>query len=68
MTKKQLKLIKFVKSYIKANEVPPSYDEIKDHLNIKAKSQVHYMVRSLVKQHKLYYQPNVARSIWIPGG
>ena len=37
MTKKQLKLIKFVKDYIKANEVPPTYDEIKDHLNIKAK-------------------------------
>ena len=68
MTKKQLKLINYVRKYIDANSVPPTYEEIAKHLNIKAKSQVHYMVRSLVTQHKLYYQPNVARSIWIPGG
>ena len=50
LTKKQLKFLKVIKDFIAANEYSPSYEEMKQMNNMRAKSHVHKVVYALKKR------------------
>ena len=48
LTLKQKKLLDYIDVYFKENSVFPTYEEMKDALNIKSKSSIHKLIsRSL---------------------
>ena len=44
MTKKQLKLLRFIDSFIKENQYSPSYNEMKEHMGLKSKNSIHQTI------------------------
>ena len=44
LTKKQLKLYKYLKHYFKENEIMPSFEEMKNYMNIKSKGGIFDML------------------------
>ena len=65
LTKKQLELVTFLKNHLKKNDVPPSFDEMKDALNLKSKSGIHRLVSALEERGFIRRLPNRARAIEI---
>ena len=65
LTKKQLELLTFLKDHLKKNDVPPSFDEMKDALNLKSKSGIHRLVSALEERGFIRRLPNRARAIEI---
>ena len=65
LTKKQLELLTFLKNHLKKNDVPPSFDEMKDALNLKSKSGIHRLVSALEERGFIRRLPNRARAIEI---
>ena len=63
VTKKQLQLFDFIKEYVEQNGVAPSFDEMRDYLGLKSKSNVHRLVGALEQQGLLHRTPKMARSI-----
>lgn len=49
LTKKQLQLYNFIKNYIEENKISPSYDEMKNFLNLKSKSGIFHYLNSIEK-------------------
>lgn len=49
LTKKQLQLYNFIKNYIEENKISPSYDEMKNFLNLKSKSDIFRYLNSIEK-------------------
>lgn len=47
LTKKQFELLKFIDVHIKEHGVSPSFDEMKDALNLKSKSGIHRLITAL---------------------
>ncbi|NQU71485.1 MAG: repressor LexA, partial [Rhodospirillales bacterium] len=47
LTKKQFELLKFIDIHIKEHGVSPSFDEMKDALNLKSKSGIHRLITAL---------------------
>jgi repressor LexA len=47
LTKKQFELLKFIDLHIKRHGVSPSFDEMKDALNLKSKSGIHRLITAL---------------------
>lgn len=47
LTKKQFELLKFIDVHIKEHGVSPSFDEMKDALNLKSKSGIHRLISAL---------------------
>lgn len=47
LTKKQFELLKFMDLHIKEHGVSPSFDEMKDALNLKSKSGIHRLITAL---------------------
>ena len=43
LTKKQLKLYKFLQEYKKQHEVMPRFDDMKEHMNVKSKNTIHIL-------------------------
>ena len=65
LTRKQLELLTFLKNHLKKNDVPPSFDEMKDALNLKSKSGIHRLVSALEERGFIRRLPNRARAIEI---
>ena len=65
LTKKQLELLTFLKNHLNKNDVPPSFDEMKDALNLKSKSGIHRLVSALEERGFIRRLPNRARAIEI---
>ena len=65
LTQKQLELLTFLKNHLKKNDVPPSFDEMKDALNLKSKSGIHRLVSALEERGFIRRLPNRARAIEI---
>ena len=65
LTKKQLELLTFLENHLKKNGVPPSFDEMKDALNLKSKSGIHRLVSALEERGFIRRLPNRARAIEI---
>ena len=65
LTKKQLKLYKYLKNYFKENEVMPSFEEMKDYMNVKSKSSVFNMLGYMEWKGYIKRYPAHARAIQI---
>ena len=63
LTKKQLKLYKYLKNYFKENEVMPSFEEMKDYMNVKSKSVIFYMLGYIEWKGYIKRYPAHARAI-----
>lgn len=68
MTRRQKQALDFIKSFWAVNGYAPSYDEIKDHLGLSSKSNVHALVLRLAKRELISMRPCMARSIVVLEG
>ena len=63
LTRKQMKLLTLIDERIRDEGVPPSFDEMKDALNLRSKSGIHRMIKSLEERGFIHRMPNRARAL-----
>jgi repressor LexA len=63
LTKKQHDLLMFINDRIMATGVSPSFDEMKDALNLRSKSGIHRLISALAERGFLKRLPNRARAL-----
>lgn len=63
LTRKQLELLRFVHERLKETGVPPSFDEMKDALDLRSKSGIHRLITALEERGFIRRLPNRARAI-----
>ena len=47
LTKKQMELLEFINTRMKRDGVPPSFDEMKEALDLRSKSGIHRLITAL---------------------
>ena len=65
LTKKQRNLLLFINEKLQENGVAPSFDEMKDALNLKSKSGIHRLIGALEERQFIRRLPNRARALEI---
>ncbi|MCF6216473.1 MAG: transcriptional repressor LexA [Emcibacter sp.] len=65
LTKKQRDLLLFIHEKLQGDGVAPSFDEMKDALNLKSKSGIHRLIGALEERQFLRRLPNRARALEI---
>ena len=65
LTRKQLELLQFIQARMDESGVPPSFDEMKDALDLKSKSGIHRLITALEERGFLRRLPNRARALEI---
>ena len=65
LTRQQLELLQFIQQRMQESGVPPSFDEMKDALDLKSKSGIHRLIMALEERGFLRRLPNRARAIEI---
>src|SRR5260221_5510909 len=75
LTRKQYELLRFINERLKESGVPPSFDEMKDALDLRSKSGIHRLITALEERGFIRRLPNRARAIEViklpelsPGG
>ncbi|MGH6777688.1 MAG: transcriptional repressor LexA [Bradyrhizobium sp.] len=75
LTRKQFELLRFINERLKEAGVPPSFDEMKDALDLRSKSGIHRLITALEERGFIRRLPNRARAIEViklpelsPGG
>lgn len=63
LTKKQIELLRFIHERLSENGVPPSFDEMKDALDLKSKSGIHRLILALEERGFIRRLPNRARAL-----
>ena len=63
LTRKQLELLMFIQERLKESGVPPSFDEMKDALDLKSKSGIHRLITALEERGFIRRLPNRARAL-----
>ncbi len=63
LTRKQLELLLFINERLKEEGVPPSFEEMKDALNLHSKSGIHRLILALEERGFLRRMPNRARAL-----
>ncbi|NNE58099.1 MAG: transcriptional repressor LexA [Hellea sp.] len=63
LTEKQRDLLLLIDKRVKADGVPPSYDEMKDHLGLASKSGIHRLITALEERGFIRRLPNKARAL-----
>ena len=63
LTQKQFELLRFIHERLKEKSVPPSFDEMKDALNLRSKSGIHRLITALEERGFIRRLPNRARAI-----
>jgi repressor LexA len=63
LTRKQLELLRFINERLKEAGVPPSFDEMKDALDLRSKSGIHRLITALEERGFIRRLPNRARAI-----
>jgi len=63
LTKKQSELLRFVHERLQESGVPPSFDEMKDALDLRSKSGIHRLIIALEERGFIRRLPNRARAI-----
>ncbi|HOO52096.1 MAG TPA: transcriptional repressor LexA [Alphaproteobacteria bacterium] len=63
LTKKQRELLVLIHDRLKDGGVAPSFDEMKDALDLKSKSGIHRLITGLVERGYLQRLPNRARAV-----
>ena len=65
LTKKQLDLLNFINKRMARDGVPPSFDEMKDALNLRSKSGIHRLITALEERGFIRRLPHRARALEI---
>ena len=65
LTAKQQQLLRFIQSRLDADGVSPSFEEMKDALDLKSKSGVHRLINALEERGFIRRLPNRARALEI---
>jgi len=63
LTRKQLELLRFIHERLTETGVPPSFDEMKDALDLRSKSGIHRLITALEERGFIRRLPNRARAI-----
>src|SRR5262245_48000727 len=63
LTRKQFELLRFVHERLTETGVPPSFDEMKDALDLRSKSGIHRLITALEERGFIRRLPNRARAI-----
>ena len=63
LTRKQYELLRFIDQRSKEAGVPPSFDEMKDALDLRSKSGIHRLITALEERGFIRRLPNRARAI-----
>ena len=65
LTKKQLDLLTFIHERVKRDGVPPSFDEMKDALDLRSKSGIHRLITALEERGFIRRLAHRARALEI---
>ena len=65
LTRKQMELLDFIKTRVEADGVPPSFDEMKDALDLKSKSGIHRLITALEERGFIRRLAHRARALEI---
>ena len=65
LTKKQIQLLEFIQKRMAQDGVPPSFDEMKDALDLRSKSGIHRLVTALEERGFIRRLPHRARALEI---
>ena len=63
LTKKQLDLLKFIHERVQRDGVPPSFDEMKDALDLRSKSGIHRLITALEERGFIQRMAHRARAL-----
>lgn len=63
LTRKQLELLMFINERLKESGVPPSYEEMKEALDLRSKSGIHRLITALEERGFIRRLPNRARAL-----
>ncbi len=63
LTRKQNELLRFIHERLRESGVPPSFDEMKEALELKSKSGIHRLITALEERGFIRRLPNRARAI-----
>jgi repressor LexA len=63
LTRKQYELLQFIDQRLREAGVPPSFDEMKDALDLRSKSGIHRLITALEERGFIRRLPNRARAI-----
>src|ERR1041385_4508741 len=63
LTKKQYELLMYIHQRVRETGVPPSFDEMKDALDLRSKSGIHRLITALEERGFIRRLPNRARAI-----
>ena len=63
LTKKQLNLLEFIEKKTSSNGISPSFDEMKEALNLKSKSGIHRLIIALEERGFIRRLPHRARAL-----
>ncbi len=65
LTRKQMDLLEFIHNRMKKDGVPPSFDEMKEALNLRSKSGIHRLITALEERGFIRRLPHRARALEI---
>ena len=65
LTRKQIELLDFIKQRIDADGVPPSFDEMKEALDLRSKSGIHRLITALEERGFIRRLAHSARALEI---
>ena len=65
LTRKQRELLLYIHERMQSGDIAPSFDEMKDALNLKSKSGIHRLISGLVERGYLERLPNRARALQV---
>ena len=63
LTRKQSELLRFINERLKETGVPPSFDEMKEALDLRSKSGIHRLIIALEERGFIRRLPNRARAL-----
>jgi repressor LexA len=63
LTRKQYELLRFIHERVKESGVPPSFDEMKDALDLRSKSGIHRLITALEERGFIRRLKNRARAL-----
>jgi len=63
LTRKQFELLRFIQERLRESGVPPSFDEMKDALDLRSKSGIHRLIMALEERGFIRRLPNRARAL-----
>ncbi|SLN65722.1 LexA repressor [Aquimixticola soesokkakensis] len=65
LTRKQLELLDFINKRVQRDGIPPSFDEMKDELDLRSKSGIHRLITALEERGFIRRLPHRARALEI---